>query len=315
MERLPDIHEFIPEVELHLTRVGVSGVKKVIKVNVPNFGAITWIPTIDAYIDLPANKKGVHMSRSNEAITHIIEESIEKPAQRLETLCARIAKQLLEKHDYATRSEVKMDCDYGVYRQTPVSKKRTLEMCKVIARAVAHRRNGEMKIRKMIGAEVTGITTCPCAQEVMKQFSKKRLKNKAHDLGLTIDQIEKIINLIPTPTHTQRNTGLIMIEIPEEYDVNAEDLIKIIEESMSATTFEVLKRIDEAELIKRAHLSPMFTEDCVRNMLKKIIAKFSYLPDNVVIIVRNISEESVHKHNAIAERITTLGKLRKEIGS
>jgi GTP cyclohydrolase-4 len=30
-----------------------------------------------------------------------------------------------------------------------------------------------------------------------------------------------------------------------------------------------------------------------------------------MVVVRSESEESIHKHNALAERVTTLGELRK----
>jgi len=46
-------------------------------------------------------------------------------------------------------------------------------------------------------------------------------------------------------------------------------------------------------------------------MLGAILKKYTGLSDDVVVIARSESEESIHKHNAFAERVTTLGELRK----
>jgi len=72
-----------------------------------------------------------------------------------------------------------------------------------------------------------------------------------------------------------------------------------------------LKRKEEAELVIKAHQKPKFVEDVVRDMLSQVLKKYNDLPADVVVIARSESEESIHKHNAFAERVTTLGELRK----
>ena len=112
--------------------------------------------------------------------------------------------------------------------------------------------------------------------------------------------------------HNQRNIGTLMIEIPsDDHSVDADDLIRIVEDSFSSPTFSILKRKDEAELVLNAHKKPKFVEDVVRDMLGHILRRYPDFPDDVVVIARSESEESIHKHNAFAERVTTLGELRK----
>ena len=41
------------------------------------------------------------------------------------------------------------------------------------------------------------------------------------------------------------------------------------------------------------------------------LTKYKNLPDDVMVVVISESEESIHKNNAFAERVTTLGELRK----
>ncbi|MCD6108750.1 MAG: GTP cyclohydrolase I FolE2, partial [Thermoplasmata archaeon] len=117
---------------------------------------------------------------------------------------------------------------------------------------------------------------------------------------------------LPSPTHNQRNISTLLIEVPEDcQDIDADDLIEIVESSLSSPTYSLLKRKDEGKIVLDAHKKPKFVEDVVRDMLQAVLKKYKHLPDNVIVIARSESEESIHKHNAFAERITTLGELRK----
>jgi GTP cyclohydrolase-4 len=63
-------------------------------------------------------------------------------------------------------------------------------------------------------------------------------------------------------------------------------------------------------VVINAHSNPKFVEDVVRDILTKVLERYGSLPDEVVVTARSESEESIHKHNAFAERVTTLGELR-----
>ena len=93
--------------------------------------------------------------------------------------------------------------------------------------------------------------------------------------------------------------------------VDADDMITIVENAFSSPTYSILKRREEAELVLKAHAKPKFVEDVVRDILSAVLKTYKSLPDDVMVIVRSESEESIHKHNAFAERITTIGELRK----
>jgi GTP cyclohydrolase-4 len=51
----------------------------------------------------------------------------------------------------------------------------------------------------------------------------------------------------------------------------------------------------------------------VRDNLALILKRFPDLPDDTIVTVSSESEESIHKHNAMAERVTTLGELRRDL--
>ena len=111
-------------------------------------------------------------------------------------------------------------------------------------------------------------------------------------------------------THNQRNVCTVIMTMDENAAVEADDLIDIINDSFSSPTFELLKRDDEAAVVINAHRNPRFVEDMVRIVLKKIVDRYPQLPDDVEITIRSESEESIHKHNAFAERTAVMGELR-----
>jgi GTP cyclohydrolase-4 len=94
--------------------------------------------------------------------------------------------------------------------------------------------------------------------------------------------------------------------------VEANDLIDLVEASFSSPTYELLKRPDEGQVIINAHSNTKFVEDVVRAVLDNFVKKYPDLPDDVFIDVISDSEESIHKHDAFAEREATLGELRQE---
>lgn len=305
----PDTQDKSPKTPISLTRVGVTGVKKLLKIKRDNKRPIVLLPTFNAYVDLPKTQKGVHMSRNPEAISEIIYEAEMDSETHLESICANLVKRLLEKHEYATQAETEAIGEYIINKKSPVTNKKTQETTKIIAKAIAKKDNsGKITVRKMIGAEVVGMTVCPCAQESVEQNSKEKLLE-----FLDEETTEKVLSVVTFASHNQRGRGTILLEVQEQNDVNVEDLITIIQESMSSPVCELLKRPDENRIVTNAHQKPVFVEDCVRNMIIGIINKYPELPDNSQLTIKQVNEESIHQHNAYAEKLATLGELRKEI--
>lgn len=304
----PDTQDKIPTIPVHLTRVGVSGVKKLLKIERERKRPIILLPTFDAFVDLPSKQRGIHMSRNPEAISDVLEEVVDGTAVEIESLCAEIVSTLLKKHTYAKRAEVSMKSDLMMVKRSPVTNLKTQEMTNIMADATGFRDGDEIIIRKMIGAEVVGMTACPCAQESVRETSREKLLE-----FLDAETAEKVLDSVTLASHNQRGRGMIMIEVPHQEVIRVEQLIKIIEESMSSSVCELLKRPDENAIVVHAHENPMFVEDCVRNMIQKIVNEFKHFPDDTLVTVRQVNEESIHRHNAFAEKVATLGELKYEI--
>ncbi len=290
-----DVQSQLAEKRFKLTRVGVTGVKKPIVVKRP-WGKVTLNATIDIYVDLPSDQKGSHMSRNVEVTGEIVDKTVREPVEGLENLASHMCDILLEKHEYASYSEVDIKGDYFLEKKSPKGRT-SLENYQIRAKAEGKR---DDKTRKYIGVKVVGLNTCPCAMEGVREKFKEKY-----------DSVSDELDEMPVITHNQRNESTVMVEVPQGKEVEVNDLIGLVEDSLSSPTHEILKREDEAEVVMQAHENPKFVEDVVREILSKILERYDDFPDSTHVEVKSESEESIHKHNALAERVTTFGKLRE----
>ncbi|MDV4342691.1 GTP cyclohydrolase I FolE2 [Methanoculleus sp. YWC-01] len=306
---LPDVQSSLPEVRINLTRVGVKNVQKLVEVARPGKRPVIFISKFDVFVDLPGSLKGANLSRNFEVIDDVLQQAIDGDVKEIEELCSAVARKLLDRHEYAERTEVRMRSQFMVRRETPVSETSCHEVVNVHARAVAQRNEGNPIIRKSIGAEVTGMTACPCAQNIMKDHALHVLEN----LGIEENKIEAFFDEVPMASHNQRGRGFLCIEIDDDQHISLEKIIKILKDSMSARIYELLKRGDESYVVMEAHKNPRFVEDCVREMARKVIAQFRDLPGDTVVTIKQTNEESIHQHNAYAERKATIAELIAEM--
>jgi len=302
-----EIHNSKPVVPVSLERVGVIDVKMPVGFTFFKKKPVIVIPTFDIFIDLPANQKGIHASRNYEITTDILRKFTGK-TYKLENICNDIAVMLLKCHRYATRAEVRAEGEAVVEKHTPKTGLISYEPCNLMASAVAERkRNGSCTVRKLIGVSVTGITACPCAQELLRDASHREL---IEQFSLPKDVVSRLLRNLPLATHIQRSYGSLIMEVPAGIEVEVSKMVDIVEKSMSASTYGLLKRVDEAELVKRAVRNTRFVEDCVRFMMKNFANSFPDLPDSTTVTFKQTSSESIHKHNLMAERTITLRELR-----
>jgi GTP cyclohydrolase-4 len=308
---LPDVQAGSPDIKINLTRVGVNNVKKLVEVARPNGKRpVILISEFYIYVDLPSDIKGANLSRNFEAMYEVLEEALNMPIYEVEELCSEVAKRVLQLHEYASTAEVGMKSEYMLKRRTPVMKISCQEPATIFAEARAFRNdNNEVRIKKTVGAEIVGITTCPCAQELMRDKAAEELKKR----GVAKEDVATFLDAMPLATHNQRGRGIISLEVEDDIKLPLGRIINIIEQSMSAKTYEILKRPDEAEVVATAHRKPMFVEDCVRAMAKRVVETFNELPEDSIVTIEQINEESIHQHDAVAERIASIGDLRREL--
>jgi GTP cyclohydrolase-4 len=81
---------------------------------------------------------------------------------------------------------------------------------------------------------------------------------------------------------------------------------------MSARIYNLAKRPDEDHMTYQAHANAKFVEDCVRAQAKGVIERYPDLSDDTIVNMKQSNDESIHQHNAHAERVARLGALRDE---
>lgn len=304
----PDVQNERPTLHVSLSRVGVTGVEKIIRIDREGSQQL-FSATLECFVDLGPQQKGAHMSRFEEVVNDAIGEVIlGGSAFRAETLAERIAAIVRERQD-ALRAEVTIAARYPEEKPAPVSGIPTQEIYTLLGSAVASA-NGT---RRLVGVTAQGMTACPCAQQLVAAKARERLGED----GFSEDDIARILEAVPVATHNQRGLGTLHLGFPEGDDtqVDAMDLVAIVEESMSSEIYELMKRSDEGTVVEKAHRRPRFVEDCVREAIRGVIDRYPDLPEDVFVSARQENLETIHQHNVVAERFGLLGELRQEIAT
>ena len=296
-----DIQNGKPTVHVRLGRAGVIGVRKSLLIGDDEHQQ--WFDaTFDLYADLNPKQAGVHMSRFSDALEEVIEQVAFNAWPKIELLAEHIAQTIVEKQK-VSRSEVSIRTTLPLQKWTPVSGRRTQEVYGLLAQAVATPKGS----KHLIGVEVEGMVACPCAQDMVHSFARLRLQEE----GFSEDVIDKMLNVTPLATHNQRGRATLLLGTAE--NVEAKDLIALVESAMSSENYALLKRPDELYIVNKAHSQPRFVEDVAREILRSIVEKYTDLPDETFVWVRQRNEETIHKYDVEAEGWGTLGELRAEI--
>ncbi|WP_159899086.1 GTP cyclohydrolase MptA [Salinirussus salinus] len=303
-QQLPDVQASRPDVTVGLNRVGVTGVEKLVRIERPDSDPIVLMAEFEVFVDLPSWRKGADMSRNMEVIDETLEAAVSERAYRVEDVCGDAAERLLEKHEYTTRAEVRMEAEYVTHERTPASDRKTQSTADIIASATA---DGD-GTREEVGARVTGMTVCPCSQGM----STTRARETLRDLGVEDRVIDQFLKEVPQPGHSQRGHATLTVESDGSPDVDLHGIIEVARESMSARIYNLAKRPDEDHMTYESHRDAKFVEDCVRAMAEGVVDRFD-LPADAVVTMKQSNDESIHQHNAHAERVAEFGDLTGEV--
>ena len=260
-----------PKHRIQLSKVGVKNLKTFV---VTDRSGIRHhiVPKVEFTIDLPAELKGVHMSRLVESMTEEISNQF-RVHPSIEELQIKILEGLAQKHPFS-RGEIKFEFEFGYTTRTPASNKRTWEVCDV---AAITRKENEKPYIHEIEIEVIGNTVCPHCM--------------ANNDGLT---------------HIQRAIGKLCVVGETAAIPKYGSMIDVIEKSFSSKTYSLLKLEDEMLVTKQMHENPLLVEDVCRNILQ--FAKEAFSDRDLEMFAEARSLESIHKHDVIAQgRIVTNG--------
>jgi GTP cyclohydrolase-4 len=299
--------EEAPDVRLSLNRVGVSSVRRIVHLDIDGRPRV-FNGEFTMVADLAPDKAGVHMSRFSEILEEATLDVLSASSQpaRIERLVEEIARNIVSSQR-AIRADVRLRADFGLERWTPVSGKRGEEIYTLIGIAHADERG----TRRVLGVEAEGMTACPCAQLMVREHSLRSLR----EAGFSDADAQRALDALPVATHNQRGRGTIHIGVDDAHAgaIRAEDLVEIVESSMSSETYDLLKRPDEFFIVNKAHHNPKFVEDVVRGILSRALDMYADLPDGTFVCASQVNYESIHKHDAFAEAFGLFGEFRREL--
>ena len=161
-----------PATRVSLSRVGVVGVEKIIRVCASQNGDSSgdeslYHADLECFVDLNPEQAGVHMSRFEEVVNEAIDTVVLGEALRAEGLAAHIAEQVRERQG-GIRAEVKIAARYPETVPAPVSGLPTQELYTLFGTAVSSDRG----TRTLTGVEAQGMTACPCAQGLVEDGAR-----------------------------------------------------------------------------------------------------------------------------------------------
>lgn len=273
-------------------RVGVTNVEKVTRI-----GRQLYYAELDCFVELGPEQHGV---RFEEVVNGVVGEvMLGEGSFKVEQLAKRIAEQVRDRQG-ARRAEVHIEVRFPEHKPAPVSGIATQEIYTLLGSAVASERG----TRRLIGVAAQGMTASPSAA----RRSRERL---AAD-GFSASRIDAIFAAVPLATHNQRGVGTLRLGLPEscEADIDAAELLAIVEDSMSSEIYELMKRSDEAAVVEKAARRPRFVEECVLEAIRGAIERFGDLGDDVFVSSRQENFETIHQHSVVAEHSGLLGELR-----
>lgn len=297
-----------PEVALAIDRAGVTRLRRSLRATIA--GRVReLLATLTMTTDLPADRAGVHMSRFSEQLGSLLDATLDDASRAHRPLVTRLGAvaEAIRQVQAARAAEVTFETFYPFSGRSPVTGQEGEEFAHLQIRLWADAHG----LRALIGVEVEGMTACPCAQLMVREQAERDLGGA----GFTPEAIEQVLAIMPIASHNQRGRARLSIGLPLAVadTVVIEEMIAITEEAMSSPTYELLKRPDEYAVVERAHRRPRFVEDVVRALIAGVLSRSPALPDTAYLIARQINDESIHKHDAVAELAGTVAEFRQEL--
>lgn len=281
LEQGMDVPEERPSFPIALTEVGITS--KTIWIRLPE-GRIPFDAALS--VSLPAQFRGIHMSRMEEAISTLASMDFTDLMDYAMTLAQKLLQGQRGNDVY-----VRLKGLLPLTRSTLVSQRPSHDSFTVTASVSLVRNNDEIQIKEaMRGIEVMHITACPCTQV----YNHLLFQEKQSEL--------------PLITHSQRSSTNLTIEDASML-LTYEDLLSCLNDALHVTQ-DLLKRPDEAELVLKAHRMPQFAEDAVRETARSVAMRFGKrLPNDTRVQIASVSLESIHIHDVVCRIDTTLEVL------
>ena len=285
-----------PVIAIPLQRVGISNRPHYIRVTDPFDGSPReLLADITLNFALPADRRGIHMSRIEESLLQLRDEETLPLHQYTEKLFARISE--LQELPAAT---VVVQCNYEKVVSKNSSGKKSSELLTLYSSI--SKINGT--IEPKVGLSVPFMNACPCTQ----RWGTRDFYNSLKAENYSDDEMRFLLDAAPKQAHTNRGTACIKIASEA---VSIAEIYDVLDRSLPIVR-ELLKGMDEHAFVKEAHAQGMFCEDNIRAVIAELVSTFrKSLAAATQVSVKIDVDESVHHHNLSAEVSDSMENLCK----
>lgn len=267
-ESLPDLQNgpssLIEGANVPIQQVGISNFKIPLKYPVPSGELLTLETSVDGYVGLEADKKGINMGRIIRTF-YKFQDDVFHPGKLEEVL--RAYKEDLD----SETAFLKLSFNYPMVMESLRSGHKGYQYYSV---SFEGKIDEEDKFTKFIHLDFEYSSACPCSYELSEHARETR-----------------DIASIP---HSQRSVANLSVQLRDELFVD--DLVRICRDALITETQVIVKREDEQAFAEMNGAFQKFVEDAAR-LLYDELNNEERIYD---FVVRCAHLESLHSHDAVS---------------
>ncbi len=267
-ESLPDLQNgpasTIEGANVPIQQVGISNFKLPLKYPTPSGDLLTLETSVDGYVGLEADKKGINMGRIMRTF-YKFQDDVFHPDKLEEVLLAY-------KEDLESQTAfLKLSFNYPMMKKSLRSDHEGYQYYRV---AIEGKVDEYDRFTSYMHLDFEYSSACPCSYELSEHARETR-----------------DIAAIP---HSQRSVANLTVQMNREMFVN--DLVEICREALQTETQVIVKREDEQAFAEMNGAFQKFVEDAAR-LLYDELNKEERIRD---FVVRCAHLESLHSHDAVS---------------
>jgi len=267
-QSLPDLQNgpasLIEGANVPIQQVGISNFKLPLKYPCRNGELITLETSVDGYVSLEADKKGINMSRLIRSFYDFKDDVIHH--DKLEEILKVYKDELDTEAGY-----LRLSFNYPIMQE---SLRSGLEGYQYYNVALEGRLDHNDNFHRYLHLDFEYSSACPCSFE---------LSEHARDV--------RDVASIP---HSQRSVASLTVELSEETFI--ENMVELCRDALMTETQVMVKREDEQAFAEMNGAYQKFVEDAARLLYDELNEK-EYIAD---FVVRCVHMESLHSHDAVS---------------
>lgn len=265
---LPDLQNgpasLIEGANVPIQQVGISDFKLPLRFPTRDGRELLLETSVDGYVGLDADKKGINMSRLMRSFYKFKDELFHQDV--LEYVLRMYREDLKARSAY-----INLNINYPMMKQSLRSGLEGYQYYKVTHEGTMDEKG---VMRRFMHIEFVYSSACPCSYELAEHARETRE-----------------VAAIP---HSQRSVAYVTVELNEAMWV--EDMVELCREALQTETQVLVKREDEQAFAELNGAFQKFVEDAARLLYQHLNAH----PMVKDFVVRCVHMESLHSHDAIS---------------